>query len=407
MVLDAREPVTGGVRQTIIGLAHGLSRLGGEDEYLFLVRPGFHAWLEPYLGGRCRLLPLSGGEANDWRQWLRRRVPPGLLERLATNPARALLPIRVPESDGTVERAAADVVHLSRQAGFLTTLPTIYVPQDVQHVHLPELFGLYERRWRGAVYPTLARRAAVTVSPTRAGRADLVTYLGVPSERVYVIGYAPVLDAYERPDEAARQRLRRDLRLPERFALYPAQTFAHKNHLGLLEALALLRDEGLVVPLVCVGGQDHNQAAIARRAAALRLEEQVRFLGYVSPFELHGLYDLALAMVFPSLFEGFGMPVLEAFRAGVPVACSDIPPLAEITSGAAVRFDPRDRRAMAAAIRKVWTDPALREGLATRGTLLAAGETWEGVARRYRTLYRLAAGRALDREERDLLASMR
>ena len=407
VVVDAREPVTGGVRQTIIGLAHGLSRLGGDEEYLFLVRPGFHDWLDPYLGGGSSLLPLAGAEANDWRQWLRERLPARAMERLATHPLRALLPMRVPRSDGTVERAGVDVVHLARQAGFVTALPTIYSPHDLQHVHLPGMFGAVDRRWRALVYPALAQRAVATIALTHAGRGDVAEHLGVPPERVHVIGWAPLLDAYDRPTDEGLARLRRARDLPEAFALYPAQTFAHKNHLALLEALAMLRDEGLAVPLVCVGGQDRRQGEIARRAAALRLDAQVRFLGYVSSGELRGLYALARMLVFPSLFEGFGMPVLEAFSAGVPVACSDLPPLAEIAGDAAVRFDPRDARAIAAAVRRLWTEPALRDRLVARGRVRAASETWEGVARRYRALYRLAAGRRTGPEDEALLAAMR
>jgi len=407
--LDARmaDGSAGGVQQTVIGLAHGLARLGGEDQYLFLVRPGSHAWLDPYMVEPCRLLPLAGAEARDWRQWLRLRVPAQGLDRLARSSARALFPVRVPRSDGTAEAADVDVVHFTRQGGFLTDLPSIYCPQDLQHVHLPGFFGAYERKWRNAVYPALAGRARATIALTRAGRRDLVEHLRVPPERVFVVGYAPVLDAYPVPDEAALRRLRSDHGLPEAFAFFPAQSYPHKNHVRLLEALAILRGEGLVVPLVCVGGRDSHHSAIVRRARALRLGDQVRNLGFLPPSELRGLYDLARILVFPSLFEGFGMPVLEAFRAGLPVACSDIPPLAEVAGDAAVRFDPASSRGMADAIRRLWSDAALREDLSALGRSRAAGATWEGVARRFRALYRLAAGRTLDAEDQGLVASMR
>jgi glycosyltransferase involved in cell wall biosynthesis len=405
--LDAREPTTGGVRQTLIGLAHGLARVGGPDEYLFLVRPGFHRWLDPYLRGPCRALPLEGAEADDWRQWLRRRLPPRTLERIASHPLRALAPVRVPSSDGTVERAGVDVVHLCRQAGFVTELPTIYSPHDLQHVHLPRMFTAYERRWRRTIYPALAQRARAVVALTHAGREDIHAHLHVDPERIFVIRWAPILDAYPAPDEEAASRLRTERRIPAAFALYPAHTFAHKNHVRLVEAIAALRDEGLEVPLVCVGGEERNHGAASRRIRSLRVGHLVRFMGYVPERELRALYGLARILVFPSLFEGFGMPVWEAFRAGTPVACSDIPPLAEIAGDAAVRFDPSSPRAIAAAIRKLWDDPELRRELAARGGARVAPETWEAVARRYRALYRLAAGRAPSPDDEQLLAGMR
>jgi glycosyltransferase involved in cell wall biosynthesis len=405
--LDAREPTTGGVRQTLIGLAYGLARIGGDDEYLFLVRPGFHAWLDPHLGGRCRVLPLDGPESSDWRQWLRRQLPPATLERIARHPFRAALPVRIPASDGTVERAGVDLVHLSRQAGFTTNLPTIYSPHDLQHLHLPHLFSSYERRWRAAVYPALAQRARAVVSLTRADRHEISSRLHVALDDVFVIRWAPVLDAYAALDERERAAYKAKMGLPDAFALYPAQTFAHKNHVKLLEAIASLRDSGLEIPLVCVGGQDSNYERLSRRIDELRIRHLARFLGYVPEAELRALYGLARIVAFPSLFEGFGMPVWEAFRAGTPVACSDLPQLAEIAGDAAVRFEPSSVPAIAAAIRKLWQDPALRRELAARGARRVAGETWEGVALRFRALYRLVAGRTISAEDHDLLTCMR
>jgi glycosyltransferase involved in cell wall biosynthesis len=396
--LDAREPLTGGVRQTLLGLAAGLSRLGGEDRYLFLTPPGGADWLRPYLSGGCRLLELSGSEARAPLHWLRQRLPERTLARLADNPLRALLPIRVARSDGTAERAGAEVMHLTRQAGFLTGLPTIYCPHDLQHEHLPELFSTFQLRWRRRTYAALAGRARAVVSLTRTGRAELQERLGVSGERLFTIGWASLLSLYPAPEEMAG--------LEGPYAFFPAHTFRHKNHLGLFEALALLRQAGLRIPLICCGGTDGFTRVLRSKLRKLGLSEEVRFLGEVGPGALRGLYRGARLTVFPSLFEGFGMPLLESFEAGVPVACSALPVLQEVGGDAVLTFDPRSPPSIAAALRRLWTDEPLRARLARLGRARAGAGSWEGVALRYRALYRWVAGRRLDEADRQLLAGL-
>ena len=311
--------------------------------------------------------------------------------------------IRVPPSDGLVEAAGIEVMHFALQHGFSTRIPSIYVPHDLQHRHHPELFTRYELRWRDAYYPFLARQAAQVVALTRSGKQDIVRRLGIDPERVRVIGWAPVLDAYPRLDERALEALRARLDLPAEYALYPAQTFRHKNHERLVEALALLRRRGLRVPLVCSGRRGDAYPALARLVRRLGLADQVRFLGFVPPAEMQALYRFARLLVFPSLFEGFGMPIQEAFRAGVPVACSAAASLPEVAGDAAVLFDPCRVDAIADAAARVWTDRDLAAQLVQRGRRLAAGRTWVDVARSYRALYRLVGGRALGEADRELL----
>src|SRR5205823_759225 len=119
--------------------------------------------------------------------------------------------------------------------------------------------------------------------------------------------------------------LRQRARIPMEYMLYPAHSWPHKNHLRLLEAMARLRDlSGVRVNLVCTGAMDGFFRTINARVRSLHLDNQVTFLGYVSPDELETLYRFARFLVFPSLFEGYGFPLTEALQAGLPIACSNV-----------------------------------------------------------------------------------
>lgn len=394
VVIDARflDGHQGGVQQTVIGLASGLAQLEGPEKYSFLVYPGEAEWLGRYLGKNSTLLPLASGRARQLALLAHARAP-----RLLRRAARAvyeLMPVRVPESDGTIEASSADVMHFTHQAGFLTDVPSIYVPHDLQHVHLPELFTSHERRWRDLTYSVLARRAAITVALSQFGREDLARHLGLGADRVRVIAHASVLEIYPEASPDQIRALRERLGGLTPFALYPAQTWPHKNHRRLLEALAHLRDRcGTTVGLVATGRPNDFSPGVLRRVQELDLESQIRFLGYVAPAELKALYRMARILVLPSLFEGYGMPVVEAFGAGLPVACSSAPALTETAAGAALFFDPRDVFGMANAILRLWNDEELRRSLAARGKERALQLSWVKVAGQYRELYREVASR--------------
>ena len=385
--------MSGGVEQAIVGLASGLSSLeDGDEEYLFVVRRDGGEWLRPYVDGPCRMvgsdLPPAPGRsrrlaaalpgASAAAQWIRVRRGPDA--------------IPVPRSDGTVERLGANVVHFPSQGGFLTDVPTLYQPWDLQHVHLPELFTPYERLFRDVWYGEFCRQAQVVVVPSEAVGRDVTARFGVPPERVVAVAPPPPIAAYAPPTEADREAVRARLALPEDFLLYPGQTWPHKNHVALLEALALLRDErGVAVHCVCTGRRNAFFETIERRVRELRLEDQIRFVGYVSNEEMYCLYELCRGLVFPSRFEGWGLPVGEALLTGVPVACSRIPPLEAQTQGAALLFDPADPGDIAAAVERLWTDGALREELAEAGRRTMTGASWEATARDFRDLYRAVA----------------
>jgi len=416
--IDARwnPHYTGGAGLVPVGLASGFSQLAdGDEEFYFLAYPGKDEHLRPCLRNRCRILycsePVGPPPESLWKRAARR--VPGLQRawrasrRWRSVPSVPYVPADVPYSDGTVESAGMDLIHFPQQDGFLTALPSIYQPHDLQHLHFPEFFTAAEYAQREKTYRTCCAQSSMIAMMTHWGKRDLVQHYGIVEDKVCVVPGAPMISIYPSPLTEDLDVARQRFALPNRFAFFPAQTWAHKNHMGLLDALALLRNrDGLRVPLVCTGFQNSFFSRIREHVAKLGLDSQVQFLGFITPLELHCLYSLCSCLVFPSLFEGWGLPISEAFVAGTPVACSSLDPLVEQAGDAALFFDPHDAAQIADAIRRLWLDILLRDTLVARGKRRAPNFTWERAARIFRSHYRRLTNRPLSEEDHLLIPHM-
>lgn len=411
--IDARvDPATwGGVSSMITGLAHGLSSLpDGDETYVFLVPAEGAPWLEPYADPDTFLKVTAGrvksARAAASKASIPRWIPGGERAPRAVSRIRPANWPPVPKSDGTVELAGVDLIHFVAQNAFLTDVPSIYHPHDLQHVHLPEFFTSWRLRRRELEYGTFCRQAAMVAVTSTWGRHDLIEHFGLPEEKVAVVPWAPPTLAYDAPDEASLIATSERLELPSRFLFYPAHAWPHKNHLALFRALARLRDEdGLTVSLVCTGGDHAYAAELLDRRRALGLDEQVRWLGFISPADLRALFELCDGVVVPTLFEAASGPVWEAFVAGVPVACSNVTSLPAQVGDAAIVFDAYDEAALVDAVRRLWLDEELRHELARRGRERVRAFTWERTAKHFRAHYRRIAGRELDAADRALLGA--
>jgi glycosyltransferase involved in cell wall biosynthesis len=398
---------SGGVESVVIGMAHGLSRLNdGDEEYLFLAWADDDAQIDRYVSGPCRMLYATSPPTGAPKRWTRRALPfaeplrNSLVSRFATGRIRPL------ESDGTIERAAVDIMHFTRQTGFLTSVPSIYHPHDLQHRHFPEYFSRYELHFRDRVYGSLCDQATLVATTSTWVKTDLEHQFGLDPAKVRVVPLAPVLDAYPEPSDADLARLKEVHSLPSKFLLYPAQTWAHKNHLGLLNAVAILREQrGLAVDVVCTGHLNDFFREIDHHRRRLRLEEHFRFLGFIAPLDLRALYRLATGVVVPSKFEAASGPLWDAFLAEVPAACAAVTSLPMQAGDAALLFDPDDPARMADALHRLWTDEALRQTLVARGRENVSRFTWERTARHFRAYYRQLSGRPLSDEDREMISA--
>jgi len=258
----------------------------------------------------------------------------------------------------------ADVVHypLTIRIPSLET-PSVVTLHDLQHIDLPQFFSRATRAFRGVAYHRSARAATRVTTPSAFVADRAVEALGLERSRLRVVPHGLDHDRFS-PGEEDREPL----------LLYPARRWPHKNHERLFEAFALLRRDRPELRLVLTGGGSTG-----------KVPPGVEDRRLVSPDELVALYRRASALVFPSLYEGFGQPVLEAMACGCPVACSDIPALREVAAGAARLFAPDDPQAIAAAVQDVLTVPG---ELRARGLERAASFTWETAARQYEDVYR-------------------
>jgi len=245
-----------------------------------------------------------------------------------------------------------------------------------------------------AIVPLGAKRSHRVIADSRSTRDDLERLYGVPRERMDVVPLAGRFDDLVPP--LPEPEVRELLALGDRqIALSVSAKRPHKNLLRLLEALALIEPAERPV-LVIPGYATPHEAELRARAASLRIEDDVRFPAWLPTPALEGLYRAAAVFVFPSLYEGFGLPVLEAMARGVPVAVSDRSSLPEVAGDAALYFDPERPDAIAAAIRRLLRDRDEAERLRAAGALRAARFTWEATAAGTIAAYERALGHPLE-----------
>jgi glycosyltransferase involved in cell wall biosynthesis len=266
---------------------------------------------------------------------------------------------------------------------------------DVIYASHPEAHTFSRRLGMRFVVPLAARGADRVITISQASASEIARVLGVPPERIDVtyLGGRPLGPA------TAESDLRRRLDLGEApLILSVSARRRHKNLPRLLEAFARL--EGAPAPLLVLPGYETPfEDELHRRARELGVAERVRFLGWVSDEDLEGLYAAATCFVFPSLAEGFGLPVLEAMQRGVPVACSDASSLPEVAGDAARYFDPLDVADITAALGELLGDTALRSRLAEDGRSRAELFSWGRTARETAESYERAwAARAASSE---------
>ena len=403
--VDARlvSGTAGGLEPMIAGLARGLSDLtDGDEEYLFLAYPGSRAWLQPHLSGKSRLLDAPVPLQQTLKRWISDISPVIRRDFWAKIGSMAgwRRPGRAELSDGTIESAGVDIMHFTRQDAFATSIPFIYHPHDLLHVHYPELVGEKEFEYREFTYRYFCERASMVAVTASWGRRDLIDHFELEPDRVAVVPWAPAVWTASNPSPKSVEEMRVMYSLPTNFALYPAQTWPHKNHKRLLDAIKLLRDEkGQEIHLVLPGRFNEYQESIGHHVDQIGLSELVHFLGHVTNEQLRCLYSLARCVIIPTKFEAASGPLWEAFATGVPAACSTVTALPRQARNAALLFDPDDSIEMADAIYRLWTDEQLRTKLVRRGTDNVSRFSWDRTARHFRAHYRQLASRPLTDED--------
>lgn len=384
----------GGVQTNLLSLVRNLAGHAGDVAPILLAPPSVsEAW---------SAIAGDGTTVARWKfimPWYRERPPLPLKQRLIEAVATRLKP-GMAQRDRELRALGARVLHFPYQLAFDTSLPSLYEPWDLQHIHLPHLFTPGECAWRTQMYERACRRAALVVTATATTKRDLIETFGIPPGKIAVILRDSDL-GQDPPAPERRAALLAELGIAGAFAFYPAMTFPHKNHATLFEALAILRDRhGIVMPLVCSGRRSEaHQADIDACLVRFGVGDLVRFVGSLSEETLVCLFAEARLLAFPSLFEGLGLPLLEAMQYGLPIVAARASCIPEVTNGAAVLFDPADAADMAEGLRRVWTDEALRGDLIRRGFERRRDFAWSTAVPTYIAAYRKAAGDPLTEEE--------
>lgn len=268
---------------------------------------------------------------------------------------------------------------------YRTGLPNVVTLHDLIALILPESVS-----WRARMLFRLTAWAALRASThviigTESARQELLTHFPIDPQRVTTIPHAAAARFRPQSDTAIRA-VRAAYQLPDSFLFYCGINKPHKNLVRLIEAYAMLEESA--PPLIIAGAWDDRYPESKERVTQLGLSHRVRFLGRVNDEDLPALYSASTLFVFPSLYEGFGLPVIEAMACGVPVACSDATGLRDVAGDAGLLFNPLDTASIAEALRGAVNNPSLRADLRQRSLAQAKRFSWSSTAQQTLAVYR-------------------
>lgn len=367
VAIDARKLYDYGIGTYVRNLLKALVRLDTDTEYVLLCRSADVPFVRA-LGPRCTPLPVDAGNYS--------------VQEL----------VDIPRALG---RARPDLFH----APHYVVSPFVWhryvvTIHDCIHLRFPEyLPNRLAPTYARVMMRQAGRRAARVLTVSEASKQDILHYLRLPAEKVEVIPNALDEGLAAAPPEAALARIRERYQLDAPFILYAGNIKPHKNVDRLIEAYSILRRRGVTdVQLLIIGDNVSKAPELRRLVHRFQLHQHVRFLGFVSDEMLAALYRLTRVFVFPSIYEGFGLPPLEAMAAGAPVITSNVSSLPEVVGDAAVLVDPFDAGAIADALARVLGDEALRADLIARGRARIQQFSWHSAARHTHAAYEAALG---------------
>jgi glycosyltransferase involved in cell wall biosynthesis len=239
-----------------------------------------------------------------------------------------------------------------------------------------------------ALLPSLARRAAAVITVSQHAKTELVRTLNISPDKLHVIYEAPPPHFEPVHDANYLAAMKQKFALPDKYILYLGTLEPRKNLTRLVQAVSQLYHRGCEVPLLLAGPKGWHMSGFKEEISNLGLESMVHYLGYVPGEALPALYSLATVFAFPSLYEGFGLPPLEAMACGTPVLTSKASAMAEVGGDAVYLIDPYDIEAIADGLHRLLTDKPLRQELSQRGRQHARQFSWERAARETTAVYR-------------------
>lgn len=344
-----------GIGRYICGLLQGFASLAGDYEFVLLHKD--HLQVMPDLANGRFTFSRTGGRSETW--WGQITLP---RQARAVNAAALLCPaVRAP------------VWH---------RVPVVLTVHDVIFAVHPEHFTLFDRTYMSLLLQAALPRCQRIIAVSAATRDDLAAEFGVPPWRVRVIYHGIETRFHPRDPEAARAELRTaGIALPDRIVLFVGTLEPRKNLLRLVRAMGRLREKGAPHVLVVAGKPGWLAEPTLRALEQGTQKGYVRYLGHVPDHLLPHLYAAAEVVAYPSLYEGFGFPVLEGMACGIPVVASLAPGIREVAGDCCLLVDPLDEDALVVALRRAMEDETLRDRLRQSGLARARGFRWEETAR--------------------------
>jgi glycosyltransferase involved in cell wall biosynthesis len=327
------------------------------------------------LHGREALRPRAGGAPIDSPEWSVRGVAPRILWEQFGLPRRA-------------KRLGVDVLHYVDHALPLwgRPCPVVITVHDLAFYRLPQMYGTARRFYKCFIGLRSIRRAAHIIAASEATKRDIIEIAGTEEHQITTIHYGNDLSLFGKNESQGQQR-GADSSKP--YFLFVGDLQPRKNASGLIASFAqIVRGSDLPHELVLVGPPSPSLSKLERLAGQLRIADRVRFLGAVPHDDLGPIYRRATALVYPSWYEGFGLPPLEAMACGVPAIVSNRTSLPEVVGDAGLLVAPDDVRGLAAAMVRVALDAELAADLSRRGKDRANQFSWDECARRTWDVYR-------------------
>jgi glycosyltransferase involved in cell wall biosynthesis len=400
----------GGAKVFVLELIRCLAELAPETQFVLLTQADAHEELSSLDGPNVRRLMVVQSRHLTSRPPFRRAVAE-VLRRIPQRASRVLRRLRYRagvatrrnQSAALLNELGADLLFCPFTAPtyFDRAIPTVSVVYDLQFAVYPQFFPSAEVVHREQVFADCCRHSTMIATISDYTRNASIDYGRIAPAKVKTIELGVprhLLRAGERDDGIiARASLR-----AHRYLIYPANFWQHKNHEMLFTAFGLARHMGLPpdIKLVCTGAPGARQDWLKSVVQAMGLQEFVVFPGYVSSAELLSLITNCTGVIFPSLYEGFGLPVIEAMAAGVPVACSNTTSLPEVAGDAAILFDPRAPQQIAEGIIALSCDKTLTTRLVEKGNERVVRYSDSRImARKYLKLFNYAVAARADRSQ--------
>lgn len=369
VAIDIRKLRDYGIGTYVRNIVTQIARLDTENEYLLISRPDdleFTRTLGPNIRGVI-------GTAGNYSVREQFSIP------------------------AIVRRERADVFHAPHYVlPPLVSCPSVVTIHDCIHLMFPQylpnkLAYTYARAFMWAA----THRSTHVLTVSEASKRDILRFFRIPPDKITVAYNAIDARFDHAPAEDDMARVKERFQLHDPFVLYVGNIRPHKNVERLIEAFALVRTGPLANTKLLIIGDEISKYPTLRRAVHKgKLHKHVRFLGFVGKDTLAALYRLATVFAFPSLYEGFGLPPLEAMASGTPVVTSNVSSLPEVVGDAAILVDPREPTAIAHGLRRALLDPALRGQMRERGLERARHYSWARTAETILRIYReTAAGR--------------